>query len=100
MPVLPEVGSTIVPPGCRAPERSASSTIASAMRSLIEPPGLARSDLIQTCCASFATPAKSRPTRMCGVRPMVSRMLLAFMVVSPWKRNIAGGRRGRTIVAT
>ena len=48
MPVLPEVGSTIVPPGLSLPERSASSTIDSAMRSLIEPPGLARSCLIQT----------------------------------------------------
>ena len=45
MPVLPEVGSTIVPPALSAPEASAASTIDSAMRSLIEPPGLARSHL-------------------------------------------------------
>src|SRR5699024_12838342 len=32
-PVLPEVGSTIVPPGFKAPVRSASSTIAKAIRS-------------------------------------------------------------------
>ena len=38
----------IVPPGLSAPERSASSIIESAMRSLIEAPGLARSCLIQT----------------------------------------------------
>ena len=38
----------IVPPGFSTPRRSASSIIASAMRSLIEPPGLARSDLIHT----------------------------------------------------
>ena len=43
MPVLPLVGSTIVPPGFRAPEPSASSTMASAMRSFIDPPGLLRS---------------------------------------------------------
>src|SRR3546814_8818693 len=48
MPVLPEVGSTIVPPGCSLPVRSASSIIASAMRSLIEPAGLARSLLFHT----------------------------------------------------
>ena len=51
MPVLPEVGSTMVPPGLQRAGRSASSTIDSAMRSLIEPPGLARSDLIQTCAS-------------------------------------------------
>jgi hypothetical protein len=38
-PVLPEVGSTIVPPGCRRPSRSAASIIASPIRSLTEPPG-------------------------------------------------------------
>jgi hypothetical protein len=47
-PVLPEVGSMMVPPGFSRPDRSASSTIDSAILSLIEPPGLARSDLIQT----------------------------------------------------
>jgi hypothetical protein len=48
MPVLPEVGSMMVPPGLSAPRASAASTMDSAMRSLIEPPGLLRSDLIQT----------------------------------------------------
>jgi hypothetical protein len=38
--VLPEVGSTIVPPGLRAPDASAASTILTAMRSLALPPGL------------------------------------------------------------
>ena len=38
----------MVPPGFSAPLRSASSTIDSAIRSLIEPPGLLRSDLIHT----------------------------------------------------
>ena len=42
-PVLPEVGSMIVAPGARAPVDSAASIMASAMRSLIEPPGLLRS---------------------------------------------------------
>ena len=48
MPVLPEVGSMIVPPLASLPLASASSTIDSAMRSLIDPPGLARSLLIHT----------------------------------------------------
>jgi len=100
MPVLPEVGSTMVPPGRRAPERSAASTIASAMRSLIEPPGLARSDLIQTCCASRAMPANSRPMRTCGVRPMVSRMFWAFMGRISLQRFLPPGGRGSDIVAT
>ena len=68
----------IVPPGFSAPRFSASSIIASAMRSLIEPPGLARSDLIQTS----ASP-NSRLMRMCGVLPMVARMLSAFIVEPP-----------------
>ncbi len=65
----------IVPPGCSAPLASAASTIESAMRSLIEPPGLLRSDLIQTSAAS----PNRRWMRMCGVLPMVSRTVLAFM---------------------
>ena len=80
MPVLPEVGSTMVPPGFSAPERSASSTIDSAMRSLIEPPGLARSDLIQTCCVALPN---RRWMRMCGVLPMVCEDVLGFHAVLP-----------------
>src|SRR5688572_21595378 len=74
MPVLPEVGSTIVPFGFRAPELSASSIIDKAMRSLIEPPGLARSDFTQTS----ASPNR-RLTRIWGVRPIVSNMLPALI---------------------
>jgi hypothetical protein len=40
MPVLPEVASTIVPPGFSSPERSAASTIATPMRSFTELAGL------------------------------------------------------------
>ena len=39
-PVLPLVGSTIVPPGCSRPSRSAARIISSAGRSFDEPPGL------------------------------------------------------------
>jgi hypothetical protein len=75
MPVFPDVGSMIVPPGLSLPVASASSTIDSAMRSLIEPPGFARSDLIQT----LALAPNRRMTRICGVLPIVSRMLEAFI---------------------
>ena len=47
MPVLPLVGSTTVAPGLSTPRRSASSTIASAMRSLTLPPGIERLHLGQ-----------------------------------------------------
>src|SRR5262245_45018562 len=86
MPVLPDVGSTIVPPGRSAPLCSAASTIAIAMRSLIDPPGFARSLFTQT----FAPLPNSRLMRMCGVLPIVSRMLSARM-------GVAGGRYGRRL---
>ena len=59
MPVLPEVGSTIVPPGCSAPDFSAASTIRSAMRSFTEPPGLKYSTLAST----VAGDVRGRPSR-------------------------------------
>src|SRR6185503_16334564 len=65
----------IVPPGLRAPLFSASSTIAMAIRSLIDPPGLARSCLIQTSARS----PNRRLIRTVGVLPIVSRILAAFM---------------------
>ena len=65
----------MVAPGFNAPDFSASSTMASAMRSLIEPPGLLRSDLIHT----FAPAPNRRLTRTWGVLPMVWRMLSAFI---------------------
>ena len=48
MPVLPEVPSMMVPPGFSSPARSASSIILTAMRSLIELPGLKVSSLTST----------------------------------------------------
>ena len=52
MPVLPEVGSTIVPPGFSSPDSSAAVTIFSAMRSFTLPPGLKYSTLASTSGAS------------------------------------------------
>src|SRR6185295_1069552 len=86
MPVLPEVGSTITPPGLSLPDASASTTIDSAMRSLIDAPGLTRSCLIHT--SAFGP--NRRLTRTCGVLPMVSRIVAAFIPGSPpvrWRAN-------------
>ena len=44
-PVLPLVGSMMVPPGLSRPARSAASIIGRPMRSLTEPPGLSISIL-------------------------------------------------------
>ena len=55
--MLPEVGSTIVPPGFSFPSRSAASIIASPIRSLFDPPGFMNS--------SFARISPERPAR-CG----------------------------------
>src|SRR4051794_38995831 len=66
-PVLPEVGSTIVPPGRSAPEASAASIIRTAIRSLTEPPGLKYSTLAITWPSRPAVTFRSR-TR--GVFPI------------------------------
>src|SRR3712207_3703897 len=71
VPVLPDVGSMIVPPGRSRPSRSAASTSRIATRSLIDPPGLKYSTLATTCGAS---PAPIRLSRTSGVSPTVSRI--------------------------
>src|ERR1700730_14296091 len=70
MPVLPLVGSTSVAPAASTPRRSASSTIASAIRSLTLPPGFSDSILAST----VAPPARGRRlSRTRGVAPISSR---------------------------
>ncbi len=64
----------IVPPGLSFPDFSASSIIFTAIRSLIELPGLVVSILAKTSAAT--TPLGMRLRRTIGVLPMVSRMLL------------------------
>src|SRR4029453_839965 len=64
-PVLPEVGSTIVPPGFSFPSRSAASIRGRPMRSLTEPPGFRYSSLTSTSGAIFWR-------RTIGVRPTSS----------------------------
>jgi hypothetical protein len=69
-PVLPEVGSTIVPPGLSWPAFSAASIMAMPMRSFTLPPGLKYS----TLPARVAGPEWKRPSLTRGVFPNVSRM--------------------------
>ena len=59
MPVLPHVGSMITEPGPISPRDSASSTMASAIRSLMLPPGFARSSFIHTSTAGVEQAAES-----------------------------------------
>jgi hypothetical protein len=67
--VLPEVGSTIVPPGFSSPDASAASIIRTAMRSFTEPPGLKYSTFASTVGAS---PSVTRFSRTSGVLPISS----------------------------
>src|SRR5215203_6744687 len=71
VPVLPDVGSMIVPPGRSRPSRSAASTSRIATRSLIDPPGLKYSTFATIC---GVRPAPMRLSRMSGVSPTVSRI--------------------------
>jgi hypothetical protein len=65
MPVLPDVPSMMVPPGLRSPARSASSIILSAMRSLIELPGLNVSSFART--VALTSPLVNAWMRTIGV---------------------------------
>ena len=97
MPVLPDVPSMIVPPGLSRPSRSASSIIFTAMRSLIELPGLNVSILATTSAAT--TPLGMRFSRTIGVSPMVSRMesqiFFAILVILPPRRPAIAARDQR-----
>ena len=68
--MLPEVGSTIVPPGLSSPDSSAASTIRVAIRSFTDPPGLRYSTFAST---SGVAPSVVRPSLSSGVSPMRSR---------------------------
>ena len=65
--MLPDVGSTIVPPGFSRPSRSAASIIAIATRSFTLPPGFDRLDLgEQRALQAFglAQPAQAHERRV------------------------------------
>src|SRR5919107_1051102 len=83
MPVLPLVGSTIVPPGCNAPLASAASTIRTAMRSFTEPPGLRYSSLASTRGASGPRSRVTEVSRTSGVLPTRSTTDSAYCTVPP-----------------
>src|SRR5262249_13805925 len=76
MPVLPLVGSTSVAPGLTMPRRSASSTMASAIRSFTLPPGFSDSILASTV-APPGFGMRFRRTR--GVAPTRSNTELAVL---------------------
>jgi hypothetical protein len=71
MPVLPDVGSTMVPPGFSSPDASAASIIFSAMRSFTLPPGLKYSTFASTRGASGPV-GTTWLRRTSGVWPMRS----------------------------
>jgi hypothetical protein len=68
-PVLPDVGSTMTPPGRSSPEASAASIMRTAMRSLTDPPGLKYSTLASTWAG---IPAETLCNRTSGVLPISS----------------------------
>src|SRR5215510_11358767 len=92
IPVLPDVPSIIVPPGFSRPCFSASSIILTAMRSLIELPGLKVSSFATTSAGT--APRVMRLMRTIGVCPIASRMEEAIfgmtLVVSAFRRTRRG----------
>ena len=83
-PVLPEVGSTIVPPGRRSPLASAAATIRSAIRSLTDPPGLKFSILASTVAPGI--PRVTDRSRTSGVFPTspLNESCTCMVVSSSW----------------
>ena len=78
IPVLPEVPSTIVPPGSNLPSLSASSTICNAVLSFTELPGLKNSTFAKT---SASTSEVILFNLIKGVFPIVSKIFsLKFTV--------------------
>src|SRR6266568_404379 len=77
VPVLPEVGSTMVAPGRNWPDCSAASIIARPMRSLTEPPGFRLSTL---ATIGVRVSELNRDSRTIGVLPTASRMLSRISV--------------------
>ena len=74
-PVLPDVGSTITPPGLSSPEASAASTIFNAIRSFTDPPGLRYSTFARTVAAM---PFVTEVSLTSGVSPTRSTMCSAY----------------------
>ena len=85
----------MVPPGLSSPARSASSIIFTAMRSLIELPGLNVSTLTST--SALITPWVMRLILTIGVLPMASRivLLMGFTQRLPARSRARGDYIGR-----
>src|SRR5215217_7318581 len=94
MPVLPLVGSTIVPPGCRAPLASAASTMRTAMRSFTDPPGLRYSTLASTSGASDPRSRVTEFSRTSGVLPTRSTTDSAYCTGPPRRAPTTGALTG------
>ena len=77
--MLPLVGSTIVPPGCSWPSRSAARIISSAGRSFDEPPGFVVSIFIVST-HGMSWISLIRFSRTSGVLPIRSMTLSAISV--------------------
>src|SRR5712692_5459655 len=88
MPVLPDVGSTIVPPGWSAPEASAAAIMRTAMRSFTEPPGLKYSTLASTSGARPPAPSPRVTLRSLtsGVFPISSIRESWTCIGTPYSR--------------
>jgi hypothetical protein len=78
-PVLPLVGSTMVPPGRNSPSRSAARIISSAGRSLDDPPGLVVS-AFSASTHSMPWSSLTRFMRTSGVLPIRSMTESAISV--------------------
>ena len=78
IPVFPDVHSIIVPPSVMRPKRSASSSIFTAIRSLIECPGLKVSILPRTKHGNCAVILLILTI---GVLPIVSRILFFIVII-------------------
>src|SRR5687768_10810943 len=85
-PVLPLVGSTMVPPGLSLPSRSAASTILMAIRSLTDPPGFMYSSLART---SGLAPSVTRESWIRGVLPTrsISEVTYCTRATVTWPRS-------------
>jgi hypothetical protein len=79
--VLPLVGSTMVPPGCNRPSRSAARIISSAGRSFADPPGLVVSLFIASTAGNCSS-SIVRFIRTSGVLPIRSITESAIAVPS------------------
>src|SRR5262249_32102266 len=88
MPVLPDVESSRVFPGRRAPVRSPSRIIAAAARSFTDPPGFRDSSLAWT-----STPGggSSAPTRTSGVLPISDQTAGRFVSAADSLLRMAAG---------